>query len=114
VIVSEPVNLRDAARRWITDAIAKHLHLEHCGADRVRQIAAGIEAEAHEKNVPIETAVRLAVRWCDEQNEAATRSHASLAYRSWAILGAQSGARGWPSACSGWARGCRGVARQCD
>jgi len=62
---TQPVNLREFAREWIADTITKHLHPDLGGADRIHQVAASIEDEAHEKNMPIELAVSLAVEWCD-------------------------------------------------
>jgi hypothetical protein len=49
-----------------------HTSLE---SDRIRRVAAAVEAEAHASNWPIETAVELAVEWCVNQNE-----EAGLAY----------------------------------
>jgi hypothetical protein len=53
------------------------LHPELGGADRIRNVAAAIEDEAHDKNLPIELAVTMAADWAHEQNEAADLSHAS-------------------------------------
>jgi hypothetical protein len=71
------IDPRDAAREWITETITKRLHADLGGGDRISHIAASIEAEAHEKNIPIEMAVSLAVEWCELQNDEAGLSHAS-------------------------------------
>ena len=71
-----PVNPRQAAQDWIAETITKHLAPELGGADRIRQVAASIEDEAHEQNMPIELAVSLAVEWCEIQNDEAGLAHA--------------------------------------
>ena len=71
------INPRDAARQWIAETISKHLHPELGGADRINDVAAAIEAEADEQNLPIEMAVCRAVAWCEEQNEGGGLSYAS-------------------------------------
>jgi hypothetical protein len=76
-VIREPGELRELAREWIADTITKHLHPELGGADRIRLVADAIEEEAHEKNMPIELAVGLAVEWAHEQNEESGLSHAS-------------------------------------
>ena len=68
---------RAAAREWIAETITKHLHPELGGGDRISHIAASIEDEAHEKNMPIELAISLAVEWCELQNDEAGLSYAS-------------------------------------
>lgn len=76
-VAIQPVDLRELAREWIAETITKHLHPELGGAERVNHIAASIEDVAHEKNMPIELAVSLAVEWCEIQNDEAGLSHAS-------------------------------------
>jgi len=68
---------RAAAREWIAETITKHLHPELGGGDRIRNVAAAIEDEAHEKNLPIELAVTMAADWAHEENERADLSYAS-------------------------------------
>ena len=68
---------RAAAREWIAETITKQLHPELGGGDRISHIAASIEDEAHEKNMPIELAISLAVEWCELQNDEAGLSYAS-------------------------------------
>jgi hypothetical protein len=72
----QPVDLRELAREWIASTLRTHLHPELGGADRIRNVAAAIEDEAHEKNMPIELAVNMAVEWCEIQNDEANL-HAS-------------------------------------
>jgi hypothetical protein len=69
--ISQPINPREAAIEWIADTIAKHLHPDLGGADRIRQVAEALEEEAHEQNMPVEMAVSLAVEWAEEQNDLA-------------------------------------------
>jgi hypothetical protein len=76
-VSSQSVNLREFAREWIAETIMKHLHPDLAGADRIRYVAASIEDEAHEKNMPIELVLGLAVEWCELQNEEAGLTHAS-------------------------------------
>jgi hypothetical protein len=76
-VITQPVDLRELAREWIADTITKHLHPELGGADRISNIAASIEDEVREKNMPIELAVSMAVEWCDEQNAEAGLVHFS-------------------------------------
>jgi len=76
-VITQTVDLRDLAREWIASTLMTHLHPELSGADRVRNVAAAIEDEAHEKNLPIELAVTMAADWAHEQNESADLTHAS-------------------------------------
>jgi hypothetical protein len=72
-----PVDLRELAREWIAETITKHLALQLADVDRIRNIAAAIEDEAHEQNMPIELAVTMAADWAHEENERADLSYAS-------------------------------------
>jgi hypothetical protein len=76
-VPTETINIRETARAWLADVLRSHLHPELGGADRIRNVAASIEDEAHEKNMPIELAVSVAVEWCELQNDEAGLSHAS-------------------------------------
>ncbi len=76
-VVTQAVDLRELAREWIAETISKHLHPELGGAERISHIAASIEDEAHDKNMPIEVAVSLAADWAHEQNEEAGLADAS-------------------------------------
>ena len=71
------IDPRQAAREWIAETISKHLHPDLGGADRIKHIAASIEMEAYEHDLPIELAVGMAVDWAHEQNEEAGLSHES-------------------------------------
>jgi len=68
---------RDAAREWIAETITKHLAPELGGVERIRAVAAAFEDEANERGMSIETAVSLAVEWCENQNSDAGLTHAA-------------------------------------
>lgn len=76
-VTTQTVDLRELAREWIASTLTTHLHPELCGADRIRNVAAAIEDEAHEKKLPIELAVTMAADWAHEQNEDAGLCHVS-------------------------------------
>jgi hypothetical protein len=60
--------------QWLTETIAKHLRADlHPvgGPERIREVARAVEAEAYAEGWPIETAIELAVEWCENQNEEA-------------------------------------------
>jgi hypothetical protein len=56
---------------------ALHPELQTCGKDRIREVAERIELEAHQSNMSVETAVELAVEWCEDQNGEA-RLHVTI------------------------------------
>lgn len=73
-VSSEPVSPREAARAWIAQTLRKHLHpaLHPLGGpERINEVAALVEAESYREGWPIETAVDLAVEWCEIQNDEA-------------------------------------------
>ncbi len=75
-ISSDP---REAARAWIAQTLRTHLHpaLHPVGGeDRIKEVAGLVEAEAYAEGWAIETAVDLAVEWCEIQNDEA-KLHAS-------------------------------------
>jgi hypothetical protein len=77
---AKPINPRTAAIERIADTIRKHLHPELQpvrGAGRIKEVAALVEAEAFSEGWPIETAIELAVEWCELQNDEAGLTHAS-------------------------------------
>jgi hypothetical protein len=76
-VITQPVDLRELAREWIASTLRTYLHQDLARGDRIRNIAAAIEEEAHEKNMPIELAVTMAADFAHEQNEEAGLSHAS-------------------------------------
>jgi hypothetical protein len=64
---------REAARDWIAETLRTHLRadLQPRDEDRIRRVAEAVELEAYRCNMPVETAVKVAVEWCEAQNEAA-------------------------------------------
>jgi hypothetical protein len=72
-VVSQPINPREAAREWLADTITKHLHpkLQSIDTERIKGVAAQVEAEAYASNWPIETAIELAIEWCEARNDEA-------------------------------------------
>ncbi len=78
-VIAAPTNPRQAAREWIAETLRTHLRSElHPigGPERIREVAALVEAEAYAEGWPIETAIELAVEWCDQQNDDAGLTHA--------------------------------------
>jgi hypothetical protein len=68
------IDPREAAREWIAQTLRSHLHpaLHPVGGeDRIKEVAAMVEAESFREGWPIETAVDLAVEWCEIQNDEA-------------------------------------------
>lgn len=52
ILDTTAISPRDAAREWIAEMIAKHLHPDlTCDGDRISQVAAAFEAEADERNL---------------------------------------------------------------
>jgi hypothetical protein len=72
-VISQPIDPREAARDWLADIIAKHLdpELQRIDPDRIKGVAAEVEAELHERNMPIEWAIGLAIEWCEARNDEA-------------------------------------------
>jgi hypothetical protein len=73
------IDPRTAAREWIASTLRTHLHpsLHPAGGeDRIKEVATLVEAEVFAEGWPIETAVDLAVAWCEIQNDEA-KLHAS-------------------------------------
>jgi hypothetical protein len=65
---SLPIDPREAAREWIADTLRSHLHptLHPVGGeDRIKEVAALVEAESYREGWPIETAVELAIEWAE-------------------------------------------------
>jgi len=71
--MTSAIDPREAAREWIAETLRTHLRADlHPvgGPDRIREVAALVEAEAFAEGWPIETAIELAVEWCQIQNDA--------------------------------------------
>jgi hypothetical protein len=68
---------REAAREWIAETLRTHLRpeLQPRDEDRIRRVAEAVELEAYRCNMPVETAVELAVEWCEARNGEARLSH---------------------------------------
>jgi hypothetical protein len=72
--ISQPVNPREAAREWIAETLRTHLRADlHPvgGPERIKEVAASVEAEAYAEGWPIETAIELAIEWCEARNDEA-------------------------------------------
>ncbi len=65
------ISPRDAAREWIADTLMSHLRrdLQPRDRDHIRQVAEAVELETYECNMPVETAIALAIQWCETQNQ---------------------------------------------
>ena len=74
---TQPTNPREAAVRWIADVIVKHLDPKLHDPDRIKGVAAQVEQEAFASNWPIETAIELAIEWCENENEENGLTHAT-------------------------------------
>jgi len=62
---------REAEREWIAETIRAHLRFELLpDEDRIARVAEAMELEAYRCSMPVETAVELAVEWCESQNRA--------------------------------------------
>jgi hypothetical protein len=63
---------REAAREWIAQTLRTHLHpsLHPAGGeDRIKEVAAMVEAESFREGWPIETAIELAIEWAELRNQ---------------------------------------------
>ncbi len=62
-VSNEPVNLREAARAWISETILNHLHPDLGGADRIRQVAASITRNINLKVGLLRVYIAVQVCW---------------------------------------------------
>jgi len=76
-VITQPVDLRELAREWIASTLTTHLHPNLRDVERIKQLSASLESEAHDRGLPVELAVGLAVDFAHEENERADLSHAS-------------------------------------